>query len=46
VTQGIPQHAVPVMILARLWYLNWEFEFSPSDPFHLFLRMKDIEAMV
>lgn len=83
VTKGIPQHPVPVMILARLagdlkhqdaglgkallkdallrtaqaadiagirallvhakdgpamqWYLNWEFEPSPSDPFHLFL---------
>ena len=81
VTKGIPQHPVPVMILARLavdlqhqgaglgkallkdallrttqaadiagirallvhakdesarqWYLNWEFEPSPSDPFHL-----------
>ena len=31
---------------ARLWYLNWEFEPSPSDPFHLFLLMKDIKAML
>jgi len=31
---------------ARLWYLNWEFESSPSDPFHLFFLMKDIKAMV
>ncbi len=92
VTKGIPQHPVPVMILARLavdlqhqglglgkallkdallrttqaaniagirallvhakdepgrqWYLNWEFEPSPSVPFHLFLLMKDIKAMV
>ena len=92
VTKGIPQHPVPVMILARLavdlqhqgaglgkallkdallrtaqaadiagirallvhakdeparqWYLHWEFEPSPSDPFHLFLLMKDIKAMV
>lgn len=92
VTKGIPQHPVPVMILARLavdlqhqgaglgkallkdallrtaqaadiagirallvhakdeparqWYLNWEFEPSLSDPFHLFLLMKDIKAMV
>lgn len=91
-TKGMPQHPVPVMILARLavdfqhqgaglgkallkdallrtaqaadiagirallvhakdestkqWYLNWEFEPSPSDPFHLFLLMKDIKAMV
>ena len=81
VNKGIPQHPVPVMVLARLavdlqhqgaglgkallkdallrttqaadiagirallvhakdesarqWYLNWEFEPSPSDPFHL-----------
>lgn len=92
VIKGIPQHPVPVMILARLavdlehrgaglgkallkdallrtvqaadiagirallvhakdesarqWYLNWEFDPSPSDPFHLFLLMKDIKAMV
>ena len=91
VTKGIPQHPVPVMILARLavdlkhqgaglgkallkdalmrtaqaadiagirallvhakdesarqWYLNWEFEGSASDPFHLFLLMKDIKAL-
>jgi GNAT superfamily N-acetyltransferase len=31
---------------ARQWYLNWEFEPSLSDPFHLFLLMKDIKAMV
>ena len=92
VRKGMPQHPVPVMILARLavdlqhqgaglgkallkdallrtaqaadiagirallvhakdepakqWYLNWEFEPSPSDPFHLFLLMKDIKALV
>ena len=92
VTKGIPQHPVPVMMLARLavvlqhqgaglgkallkdallrtaqaadiagirallvhakdeparqWYLHWEFEPSPSDPFHLFLLMKDIKTMV
>jgi len=91
VTKGIPQHPVPVMILARLavdlqhqgaglgkallkdalmrtaqaadiagirallvnakdesarqWYLNWAFEPSPSNPFHLFLLMKDIKAI-
>ncbi len=90
-TKGIPQHPVPVMILARLavdlqhqgaglgtallkdallrtaqaadiagiralvvhaknesarqWYLNWEFEPSPSDAFHLFLLTKDIKAL-
>lgn len=31
---------------ARQWYLNWEFEPSPSDPFHLFLLMKDLKAIV
>ena len=92
VVKGVPQHPVPVMVLARLavdhqhqgaglgkallkdallrtaqaadiagirallvhakdeparqWYLNWEFEPSPSDPFHLFLLMKDIKAML
>ena len=92
VTKGMPQHPVPVMILARLavdvqhqgvglgkallkdallrsaqaadiagirallvhakdeaarnWYLNWEFDPSPSDPLHLFLLMKDIKLMV
>jgi len=30
---------------ARQWYLNWEFEPSASDPFHLFLLIKDIKAM-
>lgn len=92
VIKGIPQHPVPVMVLARLavdaqhqgaglgkallkdallrtaqaadiagirallvhardeiarqWYLNWECEPSPSDPFHLFLLLKDIKAML
>ncbi len=92
VTKGIPQHPVPVMILARLavdlqhqgiglgkallkdalmrtaqaadiagirallvhakdesakqWYQSWEFEPSPTDPFHLFLLMKDLKALV
>ena len=31
---------------ARQWYLNWEFEPSPSDPFHLFLLLKDLKAIV
>ena len=92
VIRGIPQHPVPVMLLARLavdlqhqrvalgkallknallrtaqaadiagirallvhakdesarqWYLNWEFEPSASDPFHLFLLTKDLKAMI
>lgn len=31
---------------ARNWYLQWEFEPSHTDPFHLFLLMKDIKAML
>ena len=30
---------------ARQWYLHWEFEASASDPFHLFLLIKDIKAL-
>jgi GNAT superfamily N-acetyltransferase len=29
---------------AREWYLKWEFEPSPSDPYHLFLLIKDLKA--
>ena len=92
VAKGMPQHPVPVMILARLavdrehqriglgkallkdalkrtaqaadiagirallvhakdeearkWYLQWEFEPSPTDPMHLFLLMKDLKALL
>jgi len=31
---------------ARQWYQHWEFEPSASDPFHLFLLMKDLKALV
>jgi GNAT superfamily N-acetyltransferase len=31
---------------ARQWYLNWEFEPSETDPFHLYLLMKDINNLV
>lgn len=31
---------------ARNWYLNWDFETSPTDPLHLFLMIKDLKAMV
>ena len=27
---------------ARQWYANWEFERSPTDPYHLFLMLKDL----
>ena len=29
---------------ARDWYLQWEFEPSVTDPLHLFLLLKDIQA--
>jgi GNAT superfamily N-acetyltransferase len=31
---------------ARQWYMNWEFEPSQTDPFHLFLLLKDIKALL
>lgn len=31
---------------ARQWYTAWEFEPSPSDPYHLFLMLKDLRAML
>lgn len=31
---------------ARQWYLNWEFEPSPSNPLHLFLLLKDLKAIL
>lgn len=31
---------------ARSWYLQWEFEPSATDPFHLFLLMKDLKTML
>ena len=30
---------------ARHWWRHWEFEPGASDPFHLLLLMKDIEAI-
>jgi GNAT superfamily N-acetyltransferase len=32
--------------VARQWYIEWEFEPSPTDPFHLFLILKDLKAIV
>lgn len=29
---------------ARQWYWQWEFEPSPTDPYHLFLLVKDLAA--
>ena len=31
---------------ARRWYAGWEFESSPSDPYHLFLLLKDLKAIL
>ena len=31
---------------ARNWYLHWGFEPSPTDPYHLFLLLKDIVTLV
>lgn len=28
--------------VSRDWYLNWGFEPSPTDPYHLFLLLKDL----
>lgn len=31
---------------ARQWCESWEFEPSPTDPYHLFLMLKDINGML
>lgn len=31
---------------ARQWYESWEFEPSPTDPYHLFLLLKDLKALL
>jgi GNAT superfamily N-acetyltransferase len=31
---------------ARDWYLKWGFEPSPTDPYHLFLLLKDVEQLL
>lgn len=31
---------------AKAWYERFDFEASPTDPFHLFLLMKDIQALL
>lgn len=30
---------------ARRWYESWEFEPSPTDPYHLFLMLKDLKGL-
>ena len=31
---------------ARAWYERFDFEPSPTDPYHLFLLMKDVRALL
>jgi len=31
---------------ARRWYESWEFEPSPTDPYHLFLMLKDLNKLL
>jgi len=31
---------------ARSWYEHFDFEPSPTDPYHLFLLMKDLRALL
>lgn len=31
---------------ARHWYESWEFEPSPTDPYHLFLMLKDLKSLL
>lgn len=31
---------------ALQWYASWEFESSPTDPYHLFLLLKDLKALL
>jgi GNAT superfamily N-acetyltransferase len=31
---------------AKRWYSAWEFEPSPTDPYHLFLLLKDLKALL
>lgn len=31
---------------ARQWYESWDFEPSPTDPYHLFLMLKDVKALL
>lgn len=31
---------------ARQWYESWEFEPSPTDPYHLYLMLKDLKTLL
>ena len=32
--------------VAQRWYESWEFEPSPTDPYHLFLMLKDLKNLL
>ena len=32
--------------VARRWYESWEFEPSQTDPYHLFLMLKDLKSLL
>jgi len=32
--------------VARRWHESWEFEPTPSDPYHLFLMLKDLKNLL
>ncbi|MGX9366253.1 GNAT family N-acetyltransferase [Desulfoplanes sp. PS50] len=31
---------------ARNWYVSWDFDPSPTDPYHLFLLIKDLKRLL
>lgn len=31
---------------ARRWYESWDFQPSPTDPYHLYVMIKDLKALV
>lgn len=31
---------------ARQWYVSWEFEPSPTDPYHLFLMLEKLKPLL
>lgn len=31
---------------ARQWYESWEFDSSPTDPYHLYLMLKDLKNLL
>lgn len=53
VKKGLARHPIPVILLARLavddakrFYEHFDFEPSPSDPYHLLLITKDLLGIV